>query len=54
MENPNVFSGAIMGWGLSNSRLEKPTPEVIDSSISYIGEDDLRVSHIGVCTRKED
>ncbi len=36
------------------SRLEKPLPEVIDSSISYVDEDDLRVSHIGVYTRKED
>jgi SAM-dependent methyltransferase len=36
----------------SYSRLEKPLPNVIDSSISYIDEDDLRVSHIGVCTRK--
>lgn len=36
----------------SYSRLEKPLPGVIDSSIPYIDEDDLRVSHIGVCTRK--
>ncbi len=35
------------------SRLEKPLPEMIDSSISYIDEEDLRVSHIGVYTRKE-
>ena len=35
------------------SRLEKPLPELIESSISYIDEEDLRVSHIGVFTRKE-
>jgi hypothetical protein len=36
-----------------NSRLDKPLPKTIDSSISYINEDDLRVSHIGVYTRKD-
>ena len=34
------------------SRLEKPLPAEIDSSVSYVDVDDLRVSHIGVYSRK--
>lgn len=35
------------------SRLDKPLPESIDASIRYIDEADLRLSHIGVYTRKK-
>lgn len=34
------------------SRKDKPLPKSIDSSISYNDEDDLRISHIGVYTKK--
>lgn len=38
----------------SYSRLDKALPESIDPSISYCDEHDLRTSHIGVYTRKEE
>lgn len=34
------------------TRPESPVPEAIDSSVSYSDVEDLRVSHIGVYTRK--
>ena len=38
----------------SYSRIDKALPESIDPSISYYDEHDLRTSHIGVYTRKEE
>jgi hypothetical protein len=38
----------------SYSRLDKDLPETIDPSISYYDEHDLRTSHIGAYTRKEE
>jgi hypothetical protein len=38
----------------SYSRLDKALPETIDPSISYYDKLDLRTSHIGVYTRKEE
>lgn len=35
------------------SRLDKAIPESIDHSLLYCDKNDLIVSHIGVCTRKE-
>ena len=35
------------------SRLDKKFPEIIDPSISYKGEDDLRISHIAVLGTKK-
>lgn len=35
------------------SRLEKPLPDTIDPSVSHQGEDDLRISHLGVFSTKE-
>ncbi len=36
----------------SYSRLDKPLPKIIDPSITYSDENDLRTSHIGLYTRK--
>lgn len=46
------IEGAETYFFYSYSRTDKKIPEFIDPSLSYSDEDDLRVSHIGVCSTK--
>jgi SAM-dependent methyltransferase len=46
------IEGAETDFFYSYSRTDKKIPEFIDPSLSYSDEDDLRVSHIGVCSTK--
>ncbi|HHS13418.1 MAG TPA: hypothetical protein ENN03_06575 [bacterium] len=45
---PNTVSRPLY----AHRRVDKPFPERIDPSIVHTGEDDLRVSHVGMITRK--
>jgi hypothetical protein len=45
---PQIYFRFYYEW----SRIDKPLPKVIDSSIRYDDESDLRVSHIGVLATK--
>lgn len=48
------LKGASSDFIYSYQRLDKDLPKTIDPSISYYDEYDLRTSHIGVYTRKEE
>ena len=50
----SIFSQTGLGFEVFYewSRLDKELPEIIDSSISYENENDLRTSHIGIYGEK--